>query len=290
MAWFSSLDADHDAMYEHCSDEDSHVMSTIATFPREESRASNPWQFSPCSVDAFGAYLDTVQCATHPPPKSISTQEIGGLYLDADEQCELAMGPGSYFCRTVQGRLGHDLMCRRMYCYLPDDPGFCASIVPQEYTVCDTTKWCQRGKCVFHPNAPSTVPKCPQGDDKSYDCPSADCSNPKVKDAYCCRTCAQRRGITLSAEVTSSGTVLPVASPDLAQDEAQPGPPTTSPSPPHPPPSTSLRPPSIIPTHTWRPTDSTVEKTTRGCEDLICECHGQWSIVCRYLLSQSTGP
>lgn len=54
-----SLDADHDGAYKDCSDDTSNVMSTIASFPREAVRASNPWKFSTCSVDAFGAYLDT---------------------------------------------------------------------------------------------------------------------------------------------------------------------------------------------------------------------------------------
>lgn len=54
------MDADHDGAYKpQCTDDDNHVMSTIATFPREAVKASNPWKFSPCSVDAFGAYLDT---------------------------------------------------------------------------------------------------------------------------------------------------------------------------------------------------------------------------------------
>lgn len=42
--------------------------------------------------------------------------------------------------QSVQVRLGVDLMCRRMYCYLPKEPGFCASVVPQEYTSCDNKK------------------------------------------------------------------------------------------------------------------------------------------------------
>ena len=54
-----SIDADHDSTYRECSDDSSHVMSTVARFPLYASRASNPWLFSPCSVDAFGAYLET---------------------------------------------------------------------------------------------------------------------------------------------------------------------------------------------------------------------------------------
>ncbi|RUS88011.1 hypothetical protein EGW08_004177 [Elysia chlorotica] len=54
-----SLDAEHDANYRSCSDLSANVMSTQAVFPKEPRLVSNPWKFSSCSVDAFGAFLET---------------------------------------------------------------------------------------------------------------------------------------------------------------------------------------------------------------------------------------
>ncbi|KAK3766335.1 hypothetical protein RRG08_044524 [Elysia crispata] len=54
-----SLDAEHDANYRACSDVSANVMSTQAVFPTTPGRVSNPWRFSACSVDAFGAFLET---------------------------------------------------------------------------------------------------------------------------------------------------------------------------------------------------------------------------------------
>ncbi|GFR91830.1 zinc metalloproteinase-disintegrin-like EoMP06 [Elysia marginata] len=54
-----SLDAEHDANYRACSDLSANVMSTQAVFPTDPGRLSNPWRFSACSVDAFGAFLET---------------------------------------------------------------------------------------------------------------------------------------------------------------------------------------------------------------------------------------
>lgn len=201
-----SLDADHDSNYRTCSDSTNNVMSTVASFPTAVEKASNPWKFSPCSVDAFGAYLQSVQCALQPPTTSLTTKEVAGLYLNADEQCQLAMGPGSYFCRTVQQRMGWDLMCRRLYCFMPEEKTYCSSIVPQEYTSCNNKQWCQLGLCVANPDAPATIPNCPQGDDPAYNCATANCGDAKVRDAYCCRSCAERRGVTLAPGSSAVGT------------------------------------------------------------------------------------
>ncbi|KAK3766333.1 hypothetical protein RRG08_044522 [Elysia crispata] len=130
-------------------------------------------------------------CAREEPQKSLETSQSGGGYFTADQQCQLAMGQDSYFCRSVQARKGFDRMCRHLYCYLPDDPGYCGSIIASEFTVCGDGKWCHEGACVSDSSAPAAVSDtCPQGDEPGYQCSPDDCDVSKVKDIYCCQTCA----------------------------------------------------------------------------------------------------
>ncbi|XP_012943732.1 metalloprotease mig-17 [Aplysia californica] len=186
-----SLDAEHDNNYRTCSDVSANVMSTQAVFPTEVTALSNPWKFSQCSVSAFGIFLDYfANCTQNVPEEYIETQEVGGVYFDADEQCRLAMGEGSYFCRSVQARKGFTNMCRRLYCYLPSEPGYCGSVIAAEYTVCGSQKWCYQGRCVKDSKAPLVPDSCPQGDEPGYQCTRDDCeAEKKVRDVLCCKTC-----------------------------------------------------------------------------------------------------
>ncbi|GFO26543.1 hypothetical protein PoB_005304800 [Plakobranchus ocellatus] len=99
--WDLSLNAEHDANYFTCSDATANVMSTQAVFPKDTRRVSNPWCFSGCSVDAFGAFLNSAKCTRQRPENYIETWKNAGVsYFNADEQCQLVMGPKSYFCRV----------------------------------------------------------------------------------------------------------------------------------------------------------------------------------------------
>ncbi|KAH9492008.1 hypothetical protein Btru_029631 [Bulinus truncatus] len=195
-----SLGSLHDGEEIDCLDEDNYVMSKKLRTPDNDSRASRPWQFSKCSVRAFKRFLSKVQC-TSKSTQSQSLLETGlnpGQIFSADKQCSLALGNGSYFARRLQYREGYSTMCRRMYCSVPRVTGLYQAIFPMERTSCGDRKWCQRGRCESHVDAPSMADNCPQGDDPTAPCVLEDCPlyTQWTKIGFCCHLCraTQRNG------------------------------------------------------------------------------------------------
>ncbi|KAI8776652.1 A disintegrin and metalloproteinase with thrombospondin motifs 7, partial [Biomphalaria glabrata] len=194
-----SLGSLHDGEELDCFDDDNYVMSKKLRTPDNDIRASRPWQFSKCSIRAFKRFLSKVQCTNKSSrAESILSSRLSpGQVFSADQQCQLAFGNGSNLGRQLQYMEGYSTMCRRMYCSVPNVPGLYQAIFPFEKTSCGDRKWCQRGRCENHIDAPTMEDHCPQGDDPTAPCVQEDCPyyTPRTKIVYCCHTCRpqQRR-------------------------------------------------------------------------------------------------
>ncbi|CAG5136184.1 unnamed protein product, partial [Candidula unifasciata] len=126
-------------------------MSAVLMTPVKEGRQGNPWKFSPCSINAFKDYLRGVTCtrSKNVLPAPPDGQRSGEL-LSKDSQCRLAQRDArSSFCQSMQElNGGMSRVCGGMYCKVPDKENTCQSTLPQEFTSCDTNKWCVAGRCV----------------------------------------------------------------------------------------------------------------------------------------------
>ncbi|XP_060594699.1 uncharacterized protein LOC132749041, partial [Ruditapes philippinarum] len=96
----------------------------------------------------------------------VSCQTAQTTSVPVDEQCQEALGPGSYFCRG--GRRyqvsSYEILCEDLYCFNASTNDSCSSIYAYDKTPCGHKKWCIDRKCVQDSNAPDVTDDCPVGD------------------------------------------------------------------------------------------------------------------------------
>ncbi|KAL8614897.1 hypothetical protein ACOMHN_042855 [Nucella lapillus] len=193
-----SVNSKHDGAYSsegaRCTGDGArHVMSTYVGVPQGSSK---PWTFSPCSARAIADFVSarSRRGGCFPDSYERLVAANAGQTYRADDQCALALGSGSFFCRghQYQTSVGFEGMCTKMYCSVSPTHGHtCTAIVPFQYTSCGDRKWCIDGQCVYDEKAPPKIKdSCAQGDDPSYGCSQQSCGRLSLpRDVFCCHTC-----------------------------------------------------------------------------------------------------
>lgn len=198
-----AVGAGHDGLNNICANI-FYTMAPSAAIPSSRSLAGNPFTFSTCSVQEIRTFLASpiTDCLRSRQTAvgseiniaALTTVEMGQSY-NADEQCRLAFGVNSRFCRSQYTRntdFTFDDMCYNMQCGVPGS-GFCSSALAFDGTTCGDKKWCQDGLCVASSLAPGTPSSsCPQGDDPTAQCSQSLCSAQLYNNTLCCATCQQQ--------------------------------------------------------------------------------------------------
>lgn len=195
-----SLGMHHDGDANSCPADDFFVMAPTSALPTTRAKASNPWTFSPCSVEVLTSFLALSDAACTLIDEATSVTDFSsytireyGQRVDADAQCQARYGPLSRFCRQdylVVTGLTFDDMCYNMKCFNPV-AGRCVQVPAHDGTSCGDGKWCFKGMCVANSQAPSRSSNCPQLDDATRSCSLASCADPVTAFLYCCGTCSQ---------------------------------------------------------------------------------------------------
>ncbi|XP_046321516.1 A disintegrin and metalloproteinase with thrombospondin motifs 13 isoform X6 [Marmota monax] len=145
-----SFGLDHDGAPGSECEPSGHVMASDGVVP-----VHGGLEWSTCSrrqLKHLLSSLGRVPCAWDPPQSPSGSKDHlldaqPGLYYGADEQCQVAFGPGAFACTFT--REGLD-MCQALSCHTdPRDQGSCSRrLIPLlDGTECGTEKWCSKGHC-----------------------------------------------------------------------------------------------------------------------------------------------
>ncbi|XP_052790624.1 zinc metalloproteinase-disintegrin-like BjussuMP-1 isoform X2 [Mya arenaria] len=168
------------------------------------------WQFSSCSVDYIKNYiqyltthhkdcLTTIDNTHTDAVLSTASHEWYGQVYDVDEQCRIAYGKDSYFCRNLyDGAADYAGMCMATYCRT-EATSNCHSTEGGDGTPCGNGKWCMSNQCVASSHVTGVTDDCPAGDqpgvvyngrtcDQIRQSNPTDCSHSSVR-RKCCMTC-----------------------------------------------------------------------------------------------------
>ncbi|XP_046552727.1 LOW QUALITY PROTEIN: uncharacterized protein LOC124262285 [Haliotis rubra] len=128
-----SLGAEHDGLNNSCAPSDRYLMAG-ASYNETSANKYNPWRFSPCSINYFKVYIDSVinnvkestcfRSKLTPIGVPNITGEMAGQLLGPDEQCRHIYGPTSYLCRGENFGDATDI-CRAMFCRNPKTANKC---------------------------------------------------------------------------------------------------------------------------------------------------------------------
>ncbi|XP_069133175.1 A disintegrin and metalloproteinase with thrombospondin motifs like [Argopecten irradians] len=168
-----SLGAYHDGHNNSCVGQDNYIMTPIGG-SATPSNALNPFQFSPCSQDAFQSYLDslpTKNCLTDETDiydeeefREHLSQEAGQLY-GPNEQCKQHLGQSSYY--AWGGILGDAAeVCTHMACKNSMSDTSFNIYYAARGTSCGNKKWCIDGVCTYSEEAPDR--KAPPNETMSF--------------------------------------------------------------------------------------------------------------------------
>ncbi|XP_078322854.1 A disintegrin and metalloproteinase with thrombospondin motifs 6-like [Crassostrea virginica] len=205
-----SLGAMHDEYDNKCFKSDAYIMAPSAGVPVN----TNPWKFSPCSINEFTTYINSLNkegrnCMTSLSPTFDPTAlnqftNLPGQVYDVDGLCKQIHGNGSSFCRFPY-KGDYSSLCLSVYCWKTDGSGKCVGSSGVDGLQCGNKKLCSSGVCTYDVCAPHADESCLFGDDPSFvlkyvsgasktcaDVPSSPsmCYNEDAKSA-CCKTCSR---------------------------------------------------------------------------------------------------
>ncbi|XP_033752063.1 A disintegrin and metalloproteinase with thrombospondin motifs 16-like [Pecten maximus] len=156
-----SLGAYHDGHNNSCVGEDNYIMTPIGG-SATPSNALNPFQFSPCSEEAFQSYLDSLpmnNCLTDETDIFDEEEfqehlkEAAGQLYGPNEQCKQHLGKESYY--AWGGILGDaSEVCTHMACKNSMSDTSFNIYYGARGTSCGNKHWCIDGVCTYSSEAP----------------------------------------------------------------------------------------------------------------------------------------
>ncbi|KAM9375674.1 A disintegrin and metalloproteinase with thrombospondin motifs 2-like [Pholidichthys leucotaenia] len=149
------LGMEHDGQGNRCGDE-VHMGSIMAPLVQA---AFHRFQWSRCSMQELGRYLDSYDCLRDDPFEHNwpSLPQLPGLHYSMNEQCRFDFGVGYTMCTALQkaGQSGTQYRtydpCKQLWCSHPDNPFFCKTKKgpPIDGTMCGNGKHCFKGHCIW---------------------------------------------------------------------------------------------------------------------------------------------
>nr|XP_022328360.1 A disintegrin and metalloproteinase with thrombospondin motifs 10-like [Crassostrea virginica] len=201
-----SLGAKHDGFQNTCLRDYAFIMEATSSAVGG-AKASNPWSFSVCSRKEMGELLgsldsnggnclkrtDHADSWNTPDLNDYISSNLLGQQYSIHRQCVHIMGnPNSYACLN---NFNNDFstICTGLWCFDPDTAiASCKLVVPFDYTICGTGKWCINGQCTADSSAPKEPESCLFGNYPNVNCSHVFTSPSNCyfgSETSCCKSC-----------------------------------------------------------------------------------------------------